>query len=478
MRTTWQRLLERLASGDPIVGADDVRRWDKHDFGHAVALGVLRETEAASSVLCDACPERHWSEVIWVSGGRRAFIACPEEGTVDVEPGRLRQWRFDTARLAELLTEAMELTGPVQPIESGRLWHLGRRRLAGRFRDLFLAAGETDNLSSDFEKLLRYDGWTSGVVVVPRAGDSGVDVPPKLRVVNLCSVSRLSGERLTIDLDYMADCFTDEAPVLTDRVKSITAPAGAAWKEAKIILHDAFMQVAIRGTHSERDYAEAGFRDPDQRLVLLKMFGAARGVLDPEKVAPLLTGGTPMKKRISRLRQLLQELIEVDGDPIDHHKKANTYSCQFEIRLANDCGYPTPSGATWLDFAFHERTDSRLVVSAAETRRFRAHGQRSEDGRATGEAADEGTPVGRIYTLEELRLRTPGGKLTPEGTALLGLLRTGGRLPRRGDEITVLSLAKLLREWAGIEADPFQLSDAARSWTALFACSSEVRPAE
>ena len=84
-----------------------------------------------------------------LAGGRRAFITCPQEGPLDVDPKRLRQWRFDTGRLAELLADALELAGPARTIELGRLWHLGRRRLAGRFRDLFLLAGETDNLSSD-----------------------------------------------------------------------------------------------------------------------------------------------------------------------------------------------------------------------------------------------------------------------------------------------------------------------------------------
>ena len=473
MRTTWQRLLERLGSGDPVVGADDIRGWTRLEFERAVALGILRQAEAATTVRCNNCDEGHWSEVVWVAGGRRAFIACPQEGPLDVDPKRLRQWRFDTGRLAELLADALELAGPARTIELGRLWHLGRRRLAGRFRDLFLLAGETDNLSSDLQKLLRYGGWTSGAVLVPRAGDSGADIPKKLRIVDLGSVSHLAGEQLSIDLEYIADCFADDAPAMTGRVQTITAPPGTTWKDVSIVLLDSSMQVTIRGRQSDRDYAQAGFRDPDQRLVLLKLFGAARGMLDAEKAASVLDGGSPLKTRISRLRQLLQELIEVDGDPIAHHKKSNTYSCQFEIRLAGDCGYPTPAGATWLDFSFHERNDGRLLVSTTETRRFRARDHRAETGRAASEVAEQGAPIGRIYSVEELGLRTDAGKLKPEGAAFISLLRAGGRLPRRGDDLAVLRLAKMLREWAGIEAEPFQFSEAAQSWTALFACSSD-----
>jgi hypothetical protein len=308
MRTTWQRLVERLGSGDPVIGADDIRGWSRLEFERAVGLGILHETDVATTVRCYNCDGGHSSEVVWVAGGRRALIACPQEGPRDVDPKRLRQWRFDGSRLAELLTEALEFACPAHPIQLGRLWHVGRQRLAGRFRDIFLLTGEVDDLSGDFESLLRYDGWTSGVLLVPRAGDSGTDAPSKLRIVNLASVSRLAGERLSINLDYSADCFADDAPAVAGRAQSITAPPGTSWKEAAIILHDAFMRVTIRGRTAERDYAQAGFRDPDQRLVLLKLFGAARGVLDAEKAASVLDGGSPLKTRISRLRRLLQEL--------------------------------------------------------------------------------------------------------------------------------------------------------------------------
>ena len=206
---------------------------------------------------------------------------------------------------------------------------------------------------------------------------------------------------------------TNVLPAITGRVQTITAPPGTTWKDVSIVLLDSSVQVTIRGRQSDRDYAQAGFRDPDQRLVLLKLFGAARGMLDAEKAASVLDGGSPLKTRISRLRQLLQELIEVDGDPIAHHKKSNTYSCQFEIRLAGDCGYPTPAGATWLDFSFHERNDGRLLVSTTETRRFRARDHRAETGRAASEVAEQGAPIGRIYSVEELGLRTNAGKPVP-----------------------------------------------------------------
>jgi len=478
MRATWQRLLERLASGDPVVGVDDIRSWNKAEFEGAVTMGLLRETEAARWILCDACSDRHWSEVITVAGGRRMFLSCPEEGSVNVEPARLRQWRIDTGRLAELVALAVGLSGTVRPIDLGRLFHLGRRRLAGRFRDLFLVAGDTGDLSADFEKLLRYDGWSSGVVFVPSVNGCGAGVPSNLRVVDLSSVGQLSGGALSVDLDYIADCFGDDAPARTDRSQTITAPADAAWSEVGMVLHDTFLRVTIRGKESERDFARAGFRDPDQRLELLRLFAAARGTLDSDRISSVLHGDTPLRTRISRLRQLLQDLIEVDGDPIEHKKKANTYSCQFGVRLGEHWGHATPEGATWMDFSFHECQDGRLLVSVTQEQRYRVRGRAEEDGPPTHEVARRDALNSRLYSLEEMRLRTPAGKLTPEGTAFTKMLRSRGRLPRRGDDLTVLNLAKLLRDWAGVEEQPFRLSEGTDSWTALFACSSEMRAAQ
>lgn len=478
MPTIWQRLLERLASGDPVVGVEEYRRWGKVEFERTIGLGIVRETEPARWIMCDVCPERHWSEVISVAGGQRMFISCPEEGSVNVEPWRLRQWRVDTARLAEVVAKALDLSGTVRPIDLGRLFHLGRRRLAGRFRDLFLVAGDTGNLNADFEKLLRHDGWSSGVLFVPIADGCGAGVPSKLRVIELCSVGQFAGGALALDLDYIADFFGDEAPVRTDRAQTITAPPDAGWNEVSVVLHDTFMRMTIRGKETERDYSQAGFRDPDQRLELLKLFAAARGTLDSDRISSVLQGDTPLRTRASRLRQLLQELIEVDGDPIEHKKKANSYSCQFGIRLADHWGHPTPEGATWMDFSFHECPDGRLLVSVSQKQRFRARSRVNETGPSTGEVAERDAPNGSLYSLEEMRLRTPAGKLTAEGAAFIKLVRSRGRLPRRGDDLTLLNLAKHLRDWTGVEEQPFRFSEGTDSWTALFACSTEIHRAE
>jgi hypothetical protein len=132
---------------------DMIERGDARDYADLARLGCLsRERMSQIMELIWLAPDIQ-QEILGfpstrtsrfpVAGGRRMFLSCPEEGSVNVEPSRLRQWRIDTGRLAELVALAVGLPGTVRPIDLGRLFHLGRRRLAGRFRDLFLVAGDT-----------------------------------------------------------------------------------------------------------------------------------------------------------------------------------------------------------------------------------------------------------------------------------------------------------------------------------------------
>ena len=75
-------------------------------------------------------------------------------------------------------------------------------------------------------------------------------------------------------------------------------------------------------------------------------------------------------------------------------------------------------------------------------------------------------------------LRTEAGQLTSEGAAFTDLLRAGGMLPRGGNDVVVLELAAQLREWTGLDGEPLRLLEASRSWTAVFACSSEINAAK
>ena len=475
MRSAWEETLQRLAVGEPVYSRDEVWRWSPEEFESLLGLGLVREAEQATRVVCDACCEWHWEEIQWATGGRRAFIPCPEEGAVTVELERMRQWRIDTGRLAELLAGTLELTGPIQAIELGRVWHLGRRRLGGRFRDIFLATSETKTLDGALHAIQRYGGLTSGAVLLPRAEGGGADAPAQLRLVDLRAMTGVAGGRMSVDLEYLEDLFADGTESASSRVRSIPVPPGTSWDEVTLLVFDVHLQVTVSGLKTERSFEEAGFSDPDQRLQMLKLLAGARGMLDAQRAAAVFKDKTPLKKRMSRLRQILQELIAVDGDPIEHNKKAELYTCRFQIRVGSGGGFPTPDGASWMHFRFLERKDGRLVVSVAEKRAFRAQAGDRTAGRMVEEVAQRDEVISRVYSFEELELRAPKGKLTPEGEAFTALLRGAGKLPRKPDDMAVLKLAQRLREWAALDGAPLHFSEVSRSWTARFECSSEFK---
>ena len=154
------------------------------------------------------------------------------------------------------------------------------------------------------------------------------------------------------------------------------------------------------------------------------------------------------------------------------------YVCQFEIRLTGDDGFRAPAGVTWLDLAFHERMDGRILVGVPERQQFRARGEQNRNGQSVGVVAEERGTATRTYSLEEIGLRTESGHLTSEGAAFVHLLRASGMLPRRGNDMIVLRLAAQLGEWTAIDGEPLRLVEATGLWAAVFACSSEIKLSE
>jgi hypothetical protein len=474
MRSAWHRLLERLSAGGAIITADEIGPWDQAQVDGLVRLGLLRDGELASSVLCDQCGESHWADVKWIEPGQRACFGCAAEGVIEIDIARLRQWRIDGGRVAALVAEALELRGDVQAVDHGRLWHLGRRRLSGLFRDVFFVATEQGTVDEVIDKVLKRGGMVSGVILFPGPAALMTGAPSQVTLVDLAALTCATDARLLVDFDYLEELLPVPADASPQRARSIPAPSGVNWKDVSLVVSDGLLQITIRGKQFEKTLEEAGFSDRDQRWELLKLFAVARGTLPVDKLEGVLIGESPLKMRVLRLRQLLQSLIEIDGDPIQHHRKAGTYSCLFQIRLSGDEGFRTPAGAMWLDFTFEERPDERIAVSVVGKRRFRAVGWKDRSGQRLDEAAESDETITRVYSLEEMGLRNGRGKLTPEGEVFRKLLRAGGTLPHAGNEMVVLRLAKRLREWTGLAGDPVQLANSNGRWAAVFACSSDL----
>ena len=477
MRTVWQQLLDRLAAGEVTICADEVPRWDKNQWGEVLGLGLLRETELAGAVVCDQCGEAHWAEVYWVTPGVKACFGCDTEGVIDIELDRLRQWRIDADRVAGLVAGSLDLSSPIEVLLRERLWRIGRRRMGGRYRDIFFGVGAGLPVAEMSAAIRSSIGPGSALLLTVGTDGNPEGIPAGQHRLDLASVSRIEGGRVVIDLDYVEERLAGEAPSTRKSSPTIPVPAGTAWRDVSIIVFDGLLQVTVCGKVYEKEFGEIGVDEQSQPVQLLKLFAAARGTLSSERISEVPKGDTPPKTRVRRLRALLQSLIEIDGDPVPNQKKADTYTCAFEIRLVSDDGYPTPAGTTWIDFSFHERADGRLLVSTGEKQRRRGLAIERDD-TVRAEVAETTREAVRTYLIDDIVPRPSSGKMPAGGSALLDLLRSGGRIRRAGDDMAILILAQRLREWTGLSQDPLSFSDSTGTWLASFSCSSALSAAK
>jgi excisionase family DNA binding protein len=83
-----------------------VARWPDGLFSLLEGYELIRQTDNASSVVCDACGHDHVESVTRLplpnGGGFRAYIACPHEGRILVPLDRLRQWMLDLSKLTAM----------------------------------------------------------------------------------------------------------------------------------------------------------------------------------------------------------------------------------------------------------------------------------------------------------------------------------------------------------------------------------------
>lgn len=138
---------ERADAKEPRFSGDDVAAWSDGLVERFTDVGLVHQIENATSVVCDACADRHVEDVTFIENPRRssvrAYIHCPEHGRVRVPFDRLRQWEVDFGGIANAIAQALELAGEVEEIVPARVWFLGKATIAAKSREVFLARGLT-----------------------------------------------------------------------------------------------------------------------------------------------------------------------------------------------------------------------------------------------------------------------------------------------------------------------------------------------
>jgi hypothetical protein len=487
----WSGILFRLPDGNAAFRFDEICTWDPERLAFLLSAGILRQGPLARYFACDSCPAQHVEEVYWEESaldpsGRRAYIPCPEDIPINIPIARLQQWVPDAGTLAEHLAGAMELIGRVSELASGNLWKLGRRRLAGRFRDVFLAVVPQDKVAAISEVAIENLGAPDGILLVPAVrGSTSRGMGERLVLIQLSETSELTRSGVVLDVDYIEDALPQDRTLMKeDKIRSLPVPDGTKWDEILLETDDRRLRVCVGGRHWDLALEDVGFADArkklgevDKAFHVLQWFAARRGILPLGEIEKQYSERRSFQKQVSLLRSRLRKLIPVQEDPFVWQADEEDYRCRFKIRPHGVIDLPRPASGSWADCQVADIGDGRVAFGVKANQRIRAFGERRDSSRAFPEAAEQETVVWQEFSLVELGLAKDVDALEPEGRMLLELIRSNGKLsrPKNGGsfDLVALRLAKWLREHSSIDDEPIRYTEAMNTWMATFECASK-----
>lgn len=473
----------RCEYAEPLFSADELQWAPSAEIERFRTRGLLREAAMATRAVCETCDDGHTEDVVWIrntqTGLLTPFLPCPEVGGAPLDPERLRRWAIDLDLTAGELRDQLGLVGHLAPLLPGRVWSLGRRHLAGRFRDFFFVRGAAwSDAHTLWDRCRHVEDAPSPVILVPAQPPGGDSWRAKgAPTFRLADVGGFTASGLTLDLAYIEDAVPrDVYAVLAKSVSSFPVPDGATWDELRITVRDTAIVADLRGASREFGIEDIGFAGAADRLwQLLCVFARLDGQTSARNTSVSDKDATTLRKQVSNLRQRLATIFSIAGDPIRSVHGTGAYRCVFRIGLDRRDGFPAPPDR-WDDCRFTELKDGRISISVKAKEVFAARTISEETHRRTEiEAAERAGARTEDYDLRMLGLADQSGVATSEGRLLLEFLRNGGKLNRRGDDKDLLRLAQRLRTWMGIEGDPFQFSPSRRLWSAVFECGRRLR---
>ncbi len=475
MSDLLRELWSRAECEEPVFSAEEVEWAPPGQFELLWQLCFLKEASRATWARCEACGDGHVEEVTWIrnatTGNPTPFVPCPETGASTVSLDRLRRWTIDLDAIAHALRRELGLIGNNSVLLPGRVWFLGRRHVAGRFRDFFLVVGAArEDAHTLWDRCRQIEDAPSPVILVPSQAPSG----PRVLAFRLADLAALTEDRLVIDLDYLTDALPRDANAKQAKtVACFQVPAGARWSELRLVVREHTVVAHLRHLEQEFAFEDLGMTGPGDRLWQLLCTLARYGGHTPARSRSVSEEGTvTFRKKVSDLRQRLSTVFPIDGEPIRAVRGTGGYRCVFQINLDRTDGFPVQP-ERWNECSLTELRDGRIAISVRTKEVFAARTISEETaGRTNLEAAEQFGVRTEEYDLRTLGLADEVGRPTGEGRVLLELLRSGGKLTRRGDDKKVLRLAQWLRNWMRLEDDPFQFTSCRILWNALFDTSS------
>lgn len=480
--------MTRAERPDPTFDAAAVAEWPAGVLERFVRLGLLAEVTPAAHAACTACAPRHVEEVQWVREPglpARACVACADYGLIWLDPAELQRWAVQLPALASRVAAAVGAAGGVVERVPGRAWKLGTLRAGSRVWVAVLAVGLDRPDAAAVLDLVPEARAANALVLVPAALPTAVlwptdRAPP---VVPLCDLFTLDTDGLGIDRAALECALPDTRPAAKGPARVFPTPPGTTWEGVTLAVEEFHVRVRAGDVAERFGFAEAGFEDrregnaPDDVWALLKLFARYRGTLGTGDAVATKSG--VLKQRVSVLRDRLRALLALDGDPFHPTRKGRPYRTRFAVRADGGATFPTPPGATWGDVTLTEVAPGVLEIGVTAT----AHGAeyvRGSDDEAAG-GRWEGTTAKAERTarhpLADLGLGEPGAP-TAAGTALLALLRAGGRLTRPANDPDLLALGAVLTRFFQLPDPPLAFDTKRTQWTARFEASSFVPPSD
>jgi hypothetical protein len=480
MSDLFRELWSRAECEEPVFSAEEIEWSPPGQFELLCNLGLLKETDRATWARCEACGDGHVESVVWVqnatTGRSLPFVPCPENGGAAVSIERLRRWAIDLDAIAQATRHALGLIGNDSVLLPGRVWFLGRRHVAGRFRDFFFVVGAArEDAHTLWDRCRQIEDAPSPVIM----GPSQTPSERKASAFRLADLASITDDRIVVDLDYLGDALPREGnakPAKT--VASFSVPAGATWPELRLVVREHTISARLRNQEQEFGFEALGLSGTDDRLwQLLCALARLGGETPPRTRSVSAKDAATFRKQVSDLRQRLSTVFPIDGEPIRAVHGTGGYRCLFQISLDRADGFPVQP-ARWDECRFTELPDGQIAISVRTKEVFAARTISEETARRTDlEAAERSGIRTEEYDLRTLGLADQVGRPTADGRLLLEFLRNGGKLTRRGDDKDVLRLAQRLRNWMQLEADPFQFTASRTLWSAIFesACAQPRR---
>jgi hypothetical protein len=465
----------RAECEEPVFSAEEIEWAPPGQFEMLCRHGFLRETDRATWARCEACDDEHVEQVAWIRNGTTGelapFVSCQQGGGSSVSIERLRRWAIDLDAIARTARRDLGLIGTEAVLVPGRVWFLGRRHLAGRWRDFFFVVGATrEDTNTLWDRCRQIEDAPAPVVLMPSrplAERRGV-------TLLLSRLAEISEAGFSLNLAYLADSLPRDGQAgAAKTISSFAVPDGATWADLRITVREHSLRAEICGSTREFSFDDLGLSGPEDRLWQLLCALARLGGQTPARSKYVSEkDAATFRKQVSDLRQLLSTVFPIDGEPIKAMRGTGSYRCVFQISLDRQDGFPVQP-ERWDECCFTELRDGRIAISVSTKEVFRARAFSENTTLPPDNEVAERTGIRtEEYDLRALGLADDTGTPTAAGSVLLEFLRNGGKLTRRGDDKDVLRLGERLRLWMGVDSGPFQFAPSRRLWTATFECGT------